>query len=141
MLHRPRARAGVLRHARGDAGYTPIESLIRATLSITAGAMGFVAVARLKTQIDALEAGRPAPALLPEATIPWAAVAIAAGAFLLAAVIALAAVAWRIAAGAPVRPAAQTPRRAMTRSSRTWAHAWPRTRPATSWTSWCCSRL
>ncbi|MEU8812568.1 hypothetical protein ACN6K5_001578 [Streptomyces violaceoruber] len=87
MLHRARPRAALLRHARGDAGSTPIEFLFLATAGIVcAAAVSFVAI-RAKAKFDAFVAGRPAPPLLPDFTIPWAAIGLAAGAVALGALI------------------------------------------------------
>ncbi|MFI6658048.1 hypothetical protein ACIBL8_21295 [Streptomyces sp. NPDC050523] len=80
MLHRARPRASVLRHARGDIGATSVETLLVTVSGLTFGAaLCFLAV-RGKAKFDAFVAGRPAPPFLPEVTIPWGTIGIAAGA-------------------------------------------------------------
>lgn len=89
MLHHARPRAAALRPARGDAGSTPIQSLFLATAGIVCGAaVCFVAI-RAKAKFDAFVAGRPAPPLLPDFTIPWATIGLTAGAAVLGALIAV----------------------------------------------------
>ncbi|MFF4489548.1 hypothetical protein ACFY0F_24120 [Streptomyces sp. NPDC001544] len=88
-------RAAVLRHARGDAGSTPIEFLFLSTAGIVCGAaVCFVAI-RAKAKFDAFVAGRPAPPLFPDFTIPWATIGLAAGAVALGVLITVAVVARR----------------------------------------------
>lgn len=95
MLHRARPRAAVLRHARGDAGSTPIEFLFLATAGIVCGAAIYFVAIRAKAKFDAFVAGRPAPPLLPDFTIPWATIGFAAGAVALGALITVVVVAVR----------------------------------------------
>jgi hypothetical protein len=95
MLHWARPRAAVLRHARGDVGSTPIESLILATAGIVCGAAICFVVIRAKVKFDAFIAGRPAPPLLPDFAIPWATIGLAAGTVALGALITVVVVAMR----------------------------------------------
>lgn len=95
MLHRARPRAAVLRHTRGDAGFTQLEFLFFATAGIVCGAAICFVVIRAKAKFDAFVAGRPTPPLLPDVTIPWATIGLAAGAVALGALITLAVVARR----------------------------------------------
>jgi hypothetical protein len=74
----------------------PIESLIRVTVPVTCVVAGFVLVVCLKASLDAFAAGRPVPPLLPEVTVPWKTVGVAAGVLLLTVVTALLVVSCRI---------------------------------------------
>jgi hypothetical protein len=74
----------------------PIESLIRVTVPVIGAVAGFVLVVRLKVSLDAFAAGRPVPPLLPEVTVPWKAVGVAAGTLLLTVMTALLVLSCRI---------------------------------------------
>jgi hypothetical protein len=99
MLHRAPPRAPVLRHARGDAGTTSIETLLLTAFGLTFGAAVCFLAIRLKARFDAFVAGPPAPPFLPEVTIPWETTGIAAGGIACGAVISVVVLAPRAVSG------------------------------------------
>ncbi|EPH46906.1 hypothetical protein STRAU_0072 [Streptomyces aurantiacus JA 4570] len=77
----------MLPHARDDAGTASVETLLLTVSGLTFGAVLCFLAIRGKAKFDAFVAGRPAPPFLPEVTIPWGTIGIAAGAIACGAMI------------------------------------------------------